>query len=128
LACGTLVDIERLHFDIEGGFIREQFPLILGWASTMHKVQGMQFEKLKVDFCLDTGVKAVRDSNRPFRAGMAYMALSRSENVFIQGSITLELLNNVNRHALLAEEIVQPHLENPTNNLCHLLGSHSCSQ
>jgi hypothetical protein len=60
----------------------------------------MQFQKLRVDFCLDSGVKAVQDSIRPFRAGMAYMALSRSENVVIQGSITLELLNNVNRHAL----------------------------
>jgi hypothetical protein len=95
-----LVDIERTLFDLESGFIREQFPLILGWASSIHKVQGMQFQKLRVDFCLDAGVKAVHDSIRPFRAGMAYMALSRSENVFIQGSITLELLNNVNRHAL----------------------------
>jgi hypothetical protein len=61
----------------------------------------MQFQKLRVDFCLDSGPgKAIHDSNRPFRAGMAYMALSRSENVFIQGSITVELLNNVNKHAL----------------------------
>jgi hypothetical protein len=100
LLSNILVDIERTLFDLESGFMREQFPLILGWASSIHKVQGMQFQKLRVDFCLDSGGKAIHDSNRPFRAGMAYMALSRSENVFIQGSITLELLNNVNKHAL----------------------------
>jgi hypothetical protein len=74
LSSGELVDIQRVLFDIESGYMREQFPLMLGWASSIHKVQGMQFEKLRMDFCLDSGVKAIHDSNRPFRAGMAYMA------------------------------------------------------
>jgi hypothetical protein len=61
----------------------------------------MQFPKVIVDFCLDAaGPSAIRDSKRPFRQGMAYMALSRSNCVAIQGHITLELLNNVNQSAL----------------------------
>jgi hypothetical protein len=101
LLSGEVVDVERISFELDDGFERKQFPLILGWASTIHKVQGMQFPKVIVDFCLDPGIpSAIRDSNRPFRHGMAYMALSRSNCVAIQGRITLELLNNVNQIAL----------------------------
>ena len=34
-------------------YMRMQYPVILGWSSTFHKVQGMQFAKIRVDFCLD---------------------------------------------------------------------------
>ena len=100
LVSGEVVDVERISFELDDGYERKQFPLILGWASTIHKVQGMQFPKIIVDFCLDAGRSAIRDSSRPFRQGMAYMALSRSNCVAIQGTITLELLNNVNLVAL----------------------------
>jgi hypothetical protein len=101
LVSGEVVSVERISFELDDGYERKQFPLILGWASSIHKVQGMQFPKVIVDFCLDAaGPSAIRDSNRPFRQGMAYMALSRSNCIAIQGHITLELLNNVNQIAL----------------------------
>ncbi len=60
----------------------------------------MQFKKITVDFCLDPLNYAIRDSKRAFRQGIAYMALSRSNCIVIQGTITLKLLNNVNQRAL----------------------------
>jgi hypothetical protein len=63
-------------------------------SSSFHKVQGMQFPKIRVDFCLD-GSNPKQQSTRLFYQSMAYMGLSRSNCVTIQGNITLELLNNV---------------------------------
>ena len=47
--------------------VREQFPLILGWAITVHRVQGMT---------IDSNVFVVMDSTF-FASGQAYVALSR---------------------------------------------------
>ena len=47
--------------------IREQFPLILGWAITVHRVQGMT---------ISSNVFVVLDSTF-FASGQAYVALSR---------------------------------------------------
>ena len=47
--------------------IREQFPLILGWAITVHRVQGMT---------ISSNVFVVLDSTF-FATGQAYVALSR---------------------------------------------------
>ena len=55
---------------------RRQVPLILAWAITMHKSQGMSINRLKVDL---GGV---------FEAGQAYVAISRST-----GSDGLQIAN-----------------------------------
>jgi hypothetical protein len=101
LECGDQVKVEPMSIDIEGckGYTRTQYPLILGWASTIHKVQGMQFAKVQINFCLKENTTK-QDAASPFYRGMAYMAFSRSEHITIIGQICLELLNNVNPYAL----------------------------
>lgn len=55
------------QFIIHGRHIvRVQFPLILCYACTIHKVQGMSLDKI----CVDIGPDV-------FERGMAYVALSR---------------------------------------------------
>jgi hypothetical protein len=101
LECGDEVKVEPISIDIEGfeGYTRTQYPLILGWASTIHKVQGMQFAKVQIHFCLK-GNNIKKEAASIIYRGMAYMAFSRSENIKIIGQICLELLNNVNPFAL----------------------------
>ena len=87
--------LSRVEFPVEtqsGNIcVRRQFPIMLAWATNIHKVQGMQFDQLQVDFEL-----GMRDGSNEFYEGMAYMALSRANVVQIIGDIHLKLLNNVN--------------------------------
>ena len=53
--------------------IREQFPLILGWAITVHRVQGMT---------ITSNVFVVLDSTF-FASGQAYVALSRVKKLHL---------------------------------------------
>lgn len=46
--------------------IREQFPLIQAWATTIHKVQGASLSQAVISI-----------GNNVFENGMAYIALSR---------------------------------------------------
>ena len=48
--------------------IRKQFPLVLSWAVTIHKVQGMTMDRIVVDMTMSKG---------KFTKGQAYVAFSR---------------------------------------------------
>ena len=69
---------------------------MLAYGANIHKVQGMQFENLRVNFELEEN----NSGNREFYQGMAYMALSRAEKVQIVGRITIPLLNNINAECM----------------------------
>jgi len=74
---------------------RSQFPIMLAWAATIHKVQGMEFRVMEVDF----GLEGSNDKSE-FYQGLAYMALSRAETVVVKGKLTVGLLNNINLQSL----------------------------
>ena len=59
---------KRITQDVEGTFT--QYPLKLAWAITIHKSQGLTFEKLIIDFHTGT-----------FASGQAYVALSRVKSL-----------------------------------------------
>jgi hypothetical protein len=56
-------DTKELREEVEGSF--EQYPLKTAWAITVHKSQGLTFEK------------AIIDANASFAHGQVYVALSR---------------------------------------------------
>lgn len=88
------VRIKRWNFCTETK-TRSQFPIMLAWAATIQKVQGMEFKSLEVDFCLN--YYAIPSSgSSDFFQGCAYMVFTRAETVKVIGDITLPLLNNVN--------------------------------
>ena len=58
----------KITQDVEGTFT--QYPLKLAWAITIHKSQGLTFEKLIIDFHTGT-----------FASGQAYVALSRVKSL-----------------------------------------------
>src|SRR5512144_579557 len=74
----------QLDSDILGSF--SQYPLRLAWAITIHKSQGLTFEK------------AVIDAGKAFAPGQVYVALSRCTS--LDGMI---LHSKVNPNSLCAD-------------------------
>ena len=71
---------QQLQEDVIGSFI--QFPLRLAWAITIHKSQGLTFEK------------AVVDAGSAFAAGQVYVALSRCKT--LEGLVLQSPIENRN--------------------------------
>ncbi len=73
----------QIEEDVVGSFT--QYPLRLAWAITIHKSQGLTFEK------------AVIDAGAAFAAGQVYVALSRCtslEGIVLQSQITSSSLRS----------------------------------
>lgn len=70
-----------------------QYPIRLAWAITIHKSQGLTFEK------------AIVDAGQSFTAGQVYVALSRLTS--IQG---LVLLSPIQRHVISCDEEVRSYM------------------
>ncbi|MGN6163194.1 MAG: helix-turn-helix domain-containing protein [Flavisolibacter sp.] len=75
----------NLEEDILGSF--SQYPLRLAWAITIHKSQGLTFEK------------AVIDAGNAFAPGQVYVALSRCTN--LEGMV---LHSRISQHAFYTDE------------------------
>ena len=72
---------------------RTQFPLILSWACTVHKVQGLSLQTAVISFNLH--------KQKASNAGQMYVALSRLTNMdglFLTGNYSRETIR-VNTHA-----------------------------
>jgi hypothetical protein len=75
---------QQIETEVIGTF--EQIPLKLAWAITIHKSQGLTFEK------------AVIDSQAAFAHGQTYVALSRCKT--LEG---LVLKSRISRHAVITD-------------------------
>ena len=66
---------------------RIQFPLVLSWACTVHKVQGLSLTSAVVSFDLE--------KQKSFNEGQMYVALSRVTSItifFLLGNIIAKLM------------------------------------
>lgn len=83
-------DKDRVHENVLGTF--SQFPLRLAWAITIHKSQGLTFER------------AIIDAGASFAAGQVYVALSRLTS--LEG---LVLQSKIPAHSIRTDQGVLDH-------------------
>lgn len=84
---------KKIEEDVIGQFI--QFPLKLAWSVTVHKCQGLTFEKI------------IADINNSFSAGQVYVALSRCTS--LEGII---LKSRITRSSIKTDPFVERFSEN----------------
>ena len=103
------VPVEKFEADIKlkaNSYVvikRTQFPIMLAWACTVHKVPGLSLPKIDVSFDLHR--------QRNFNYGQIYVALSRVrslEGLYITGSVSAATMK-ANLQAM--EENNRMHLE-----------------
>lgn len=103
----------RYHYDKDNDEVNEeevgtfqQYPIRLAWAVTIHKSQGLTFEK------------AIIDAGRSFAPGQVYVALSRMTS--LKGMV---LHSRIPPHSILVDQAVQEYTshEKASNTLDWLL-------
>ncbi|MDD3860676.1 MAG: HRDC domain-containing protein [Bacteroidales bacterium] len=90
-------ETKEIEEEICGSF--EQYPLKLAWAITIHKSQGLTFEK------------AVIDANAAFAFGQVYVALSRCKS--LEG---LVLISKISSHSIRTDSTVNTFNKNASDN------------
>ncbi len=82
----TLGNDKSIQEEVIGSF--EQYPIRLAWAVTIHKSQGLTFDRLIID------------AGKSFASGQVYVALSRCrtlEGIVLKSKITPEIIFNDHR-------------------------------
>lgn len=96
---------KNIKEEVLGSF--EQFPIKLAWAVTIHKSQGLTFDKVIID------------AGKSFTAGQVYVALSRCrtlEGIVLKSKITPEVIFKDNRILKFQGET---HANNKVENIIH---------